>query len=618
MAKLSLRYYQEEAIQALFDYWASGATGNPLIELATGTGKSLVIAALLERLVARYPNMRFMMLTHVKELVEQNYKELMSLWPDAPCGIYSAGLNRRDSHQRIVFGTVQSVAKKADIFAPRDLIIIDEAHLVPNDGDGQYLSFLAALLKSSPHLRVVGLTATPYRLDSGRLDEGENRLFDRVVYSYGLGPAVNDGFLSPLVAKHGASSMDTRSLAVRGGEFTGAAMDEAAMPLVEATADDICDKGRDRSSWIVFCTGVEHSIAMRDALRARGISAETVTGKTEDGERDRLVEGFKAGKFRALTGVNVLLTGFNAPRVDLVAMVRPTQSRGLLVQALGRGTRLFPGKANCLVLDYGENIERFGPVDLIGQKRKDDDSEGGIRVKMCPDCDGYYPPARYKSECGYIWPECGLECIECNHKNDPKLKQCASCGSDLRASPQTVCLACMASNPPDNLECWQCFAPLPERKREANHDTVAAEVAVMAADVKAEWVDVRTWGASEHIKRGASEGTPTTLRVEYECTWGFVSEWLCFSHPLGTFPRRKADQWWVARGGALPVPKSTQEALDRFGEMVPPSAISTVREGNFERIVDYGQPQELWEPDDNSRGADAVMAWGDDYDDIPF
>jgi len=177
-----LRPYQHEAIDALYQFWRAGG-GNPLVDLAPGTGKSVVIGELTRRLHTGKPSRRFLILTHVRELVEEDAAALLKVWPEAPIGINSAGLRERDTGAQIVLGNVQSIFRNPEALGRRNLVVVDEAHLIPRDGDGMYRSVIERLRAITPNMRVAGFTATPYRLDSGRLDEGEGRLFDQVVYS---------------------------------------------------------------------------------------------------------------------------------------------------------------------------------------------------------------------------------------------------------------------------------------------------------------------------------------------------------------------------------------------------------------------------------------------------
>ena len=222
-------------------------------------------------------------------------------------------------------------------------------------------------------MRVAGFSATPFRLDTGRLDEGEGKIFDDVVFDYGLGQGIRDGWLSPLTSKAAKVEINVNNVDRRGGEFIAGELERAADDdaTVSAACDEIMARGGDRRSWLVFCCGVAHAHHVGQALRARGVSCRVVTGETPSAERADSIAMFKAGIIRCLVNVNVLTTGFDAPRIDLLAMLRPTLSTGLYVQMVGRGTRKAEGKTNCLILDFAGNVRRHGPVDSVDIKLGD-------------------------------------------------------------------------------------------------------------------------------------------------------------------------------------------------------------------------------------------------------
>lgn len=364
---IALRPYQRDALKALLACWTDDAA-NPLVAMATGTGKTVVIATLVRELILRFPHLRVLMLVHVKELIEQNARTLRQAWPQAPLGINCAGLGRRNFSAQILYAGIQSVFRHdAHSLCARDLVVIDEAHLVPRTGEGMYRRLIEKLRARAPGMRVAGFTATPYRIDSGRLDRGDGRLFDRMVYRYDIDEGVRDGWLAPLIVTQGSSEIDVSGVECRGGEFVASALADAAdkRSLVAHAADEMTARGASRRAWLVFCAGVDHAVHTRNALRARGIACETVSGVTPKAERDRIVSAYRQGALRCLTSANLLTTGFDVPQVDLIAMLRPTLSPGLYVQTIGRGTRLAKGKTDCLVLDFAGNARRHGPVEAI-------------------------------------------------------------------------------------------------------------------------------------------------------------------------------------------------------------------------------------------------------------
>lgn len=526
---LQLRYYQTQAIAATMD-WFTKNKGNPLIVLPTGTGKALLCAE-LSRIACAYPNTNVLIVTHVRELVRQNHEEMIALWPEAPAGIYSASLNRRELGKRITFCSIQSIYRRWDELPRPDIIIIDEAHLIPRKSETMYGAFLKGIKLANPMVRVIGLTATPYRLDSGRLDQGEDRIFDDISYEYPIGQAIADGFLAPLIAKDPKMHLNTDGVGVRGGEFIASELQRAVdrADLNTAAVNEAILHGRDRRSWLFFCSGIEHAEHIASLLRERGISAAALSSDTETPERDAMIAAFKAGRLRALCSMNILTTGFNAPQVDLIAMLRPTKSASLYIQMAGRGTRIAPGKKNCLVLDFASNVSRFGPIDAVNVKEP---GKGGgeAPVKICPECDSILHASVRQCECGYEFPK-------------PEVKIASTASTD----------------------------PL---------------LSIDVAD--AEWVKIDSISFTRHQK----DGGHATLRVNYHPEGAFsdgYSEWICFDHPAGSFANRKAGTWWLARGGALPVPKSVAEAQERRDELRAPDQVLVRKEGKYWRVLAHRQ-----------------------------
>jgi DNA repair protein RadD len=526
-APLVLRPYQEAALADLWQ-WFAEKDGNPLVVLPTGAGKSLVIAEWCKLVFETDPGACILVVTHVRELVAQNAAELVGLWPEAPWGIYSAGLGRRDIGAPLMFASIQSIHKKAYRLPRRvDMVLIDEAHLIPRTAGTMYGKFLADLRTINPAVKIIGLTATPFRLDSGRLDQGDGAMFDGVAHDTPVRGLIEDGYLCPPVGPaRQATQIDTSGVGTRGGEFIAAQLGaEACRPeVVAAIADRIVEAGQDRQGWLVFGCTVEHCKLLAEALNERGYEGRGVFGDTDQSEgkgtRDRVIADFKAQRYRFLVSQGVLTTGFNAKHVDLVALARPTQSTGLYIQMVGRGTRLSPetNKHDCLILDFGGNIARHGPFDDPFIPDKKTKGTGPAPFKECPEC------------------------------------QCA-CGTMTKVCPQ----------------CGYEFPP-PER----NVDTAPAAKPVLS--VEPEWLEVTDTGYARHEK----PGKPASLRVEYRVGLTWHREWVTLEHE--GYPRAKAESWWLRRGNA-PVPRDVREALARQAELAPTEAIRVKREGQYDRVV---------------------------------
>lgn len=404
-----LRDYQARAIQDTYR-WLNANEGNPCIVAPTGSGKSWLVAAMCEDLLRARPEGRIIVLSHVKELLVQDAEKILAAWPEAPLGIYSAGLGRRDIDAITVAG-IQSIYRRADEAGHIGLVIVDEAHLINNEARGMYRTFIDRLKEINPALRVVGLTATPYRLGQGMITDGG--LFDALIKSISIEELVALGYLARLRSKFTDMRLDVDGVKVRKGEFASDELqarvntDGANSAIVEETIR----RAEGRQAWLVFCTGVGHAVSLRDAFLARGIATEIVTGDTPKEERAYILDEFKAGRVRAITNVNVLTTGFDYPNIDLIVMARPTLSPGLYLQMAGRGMRPKTGTyRDCLVLDFAGNIVRHGPVtDVEPPKARDMVPEMRL-VKECPECqDAVSMRMKVCPCCGYEFPQRQVE-----------------------------------------------------------------------------------------------------------------------------------------------------------------------------------------------------------------
>ena len=520
---LTLRPYQQAAITAIYGYFQTH-TGNPLVVIPTAGGKSLVMASFIEGVLREWPDQRILIVTHVRELIAQNHGEMIGLWPDAPAGIYSAGLGKREAQARILFAGIQSIHRRAAEIGHTDLVLIDEAHLIPGKSSTMYRRFLDALKAINPALKVIGLTATPFRLDCGMLHEGQNALFTDIAYEAPVRELIDAGYLSPLVSKQPATRLDVSKVGTRAGDFIArdlaAAVDQDA--ITRAAVTEIIEHGCDRKSWLAFCSGVEHARHVAEEFGRQGISCRTIFGDTPKDERDGILAAFKRGEIRALASMGVLTTGFNAPGVDLIALLRPTQSAGLYVQMVGRGTRLAPGKENCLVLDFAGNVRRHGPIDLVRPKRPGDGGGGEAPTKVCPDCDSIIALSSMECpDCGYVFP-----------------------AKEVKIAPTAATLPVLSPKAP-------------------------------------QWVAVSNLSYSRHDKRG---GRPS-LKVTYSCGLTTYQEWICFEHH--GYARRKAEDWWRKRASGQPVPCSVNEALALSRSLTRPSHIAVRPSGRYFEITGY-------------------------------
>lgn len=516
---LQLRDYQRAAIDALYEYWNTEGSGNGLIVLPTGAGKALVIAKIIEELLGNYPSLRIANVTHSKTLVGQNFKEFIGLMPFAPAGIYSAGLGRRDTHAQVLFCGIQSVAHKTAELGPIDLVLVDEAHAISRNSDTLYGKFFAGVKSMNEDSRVAGTTATDYRMDSGSLTEGKDRLFDDVVYEIGLSELIEQGYLCRLSSKPVDVKIDLTGVGKRGGEFIAGQLEAASdkIEITQAAVSLAIARGADRKAWLFFCSGQDHSDHVRDEVRRQGITCESITSRVPLAEQARIIADFQAGRVRALASANMLTTGFNVPQVDLISMLRPTASAGLYVQICGRGTRNAPGKTDCLVLDHAGNIGRHGPVDMVKPKAPGSGS-GEPPLKQCPECE---------------------ELIHIS------VMKCPCCGYDFPPNEEEK----ITAKPAD--------APILSREKDM-------------------WRAVTSRRFAEHPGK---EGKPNSVKCTYMAGYLAVNNWLCPQH--GGFAKTKADRFWLDHGGQRPFPATVEAFLLRQHELNDTAEIEIEYNGKY-------------------------------------
>lgn len=438
---IQLREYQQAAIDSLFNWWAAGRIGeDPLISIPTGGGKTIIFAALIQRLLTEYPGVSVLILAHRKELISQAEDKLLSVWPQAPVGVYAASLNRREIRP-ITIASRDTIARVIDDVGQFTFVIIDEAHRISNKDEGQYRTMIGKLRAQYEHLVVIGFTATPFRLGQGRI-YGEGKPFAGLAYKIGMLELIKQGYLSALTSiVPKAGQIDTTGVKTVAGDYDEKQLENRATAegIIESAVDEWLETAfqRGRKASVFFCVSVKHAELTRDEIRRRGIDCETVHGKCSNSERERVLNGFDRGDFPALTNVSVLIEGWDSPRVDCIVMMRPTKSSALYCQQVGRGLRLFPNKQDCLVLDFGGNIELLGPVDQADEKEPKPKKR-----KPCPECQfSNEPDAVVCAKCGALlnqaapyrrcgeWDESvGAFIGGCGHKNPTAAIECEECG----------------------------------------------------------------------------------------------------------------------------------------------------------------------------------------------
>jgi len=449
----SLRPYQQESVDATLKHFRKSRKP-AVIVLPTGSGKSLVIAEL-----AKLAKGRVLVLAHVKELVEQNYSKYKSYGLEA--GIYSAGLNKKESGEKVIFGSIQSVARaESDFFKDFSLLVIDECHRVSTEEDTQYGQVVQKIRVDNPMLCILGFTATPYRLDTGWIYKYHYqgfirtvapRLFEKCVYELTIKQLIEWGYLTqPIQIDAPVASYDFSSLNLRLGEAYNLKEIESILKdqsrITPVIIQNIVEMSHDRKGVIIFTASVRHAAEILNYLPEG--KAALVVGDTESEERDRVIADFKNQKIKFLVNVSVLTTGFDAPHVDVVAILRPTESVSLYQQIVGRGLRLYEGKRDCLILDYtGVPHDIFSPQ--IHERRPTSDS---VPVKVeCPECHHENEFWGTIDNNGVVLEHFGKTCK--GAKEDPVTGELMPCGFKYRFK---LCERCGAENEMDAPRCSGC------------------------------------------------------------------------------------------------------------------------------------------------------------------
>ncbi|MCK9577432.1 MAG: DEAD/DEAH box helicase [Clostridia bacterium] len=495
---ITLREYQQEAVNAFFNGVRSGQKSG-IICAPTGSGKSAIMAAICKTMQETYPSTKILIATHAYELIEQDAKTLKNYFPNADIGLYSAGLNQKSVNNKVIFAGIQSAFRHSFEFGKIDLLIVDESHRINQKETTQYGKFIKNLKVANPNLVILGLSATPYRMKEGLQYEGEDPLFDGLYYDISVIDLIKQGYLCPVISKGGIDQIDLTNVHITAGDYNIKELESAANKpeLTKTAVNEIIEYSKSRKSVLIFTTGINHAKNVCAEIKSRGYECRTITGKTPAGEREKILTDYKNEKFKFLTNVNVLTTGFDNPKIDVIALLISTKSCAKYVQMVGRGMRLAPNKTDCLLLDFGSNVIRHGCIDeIIPPHKKLKSSPGDAPVRECPTCHTIsHISINICPECGFVFP-----------KKDP-------------------------------------------------HDSHAYEGAVISTD--REWLDVEEINYTRHMKTGK----PDSVRIDFYTNkrtkpYPF---WLLLEYP--GYPKERARKYIrMCKGKAITTDDALNEA----------------------------------------------------------
>jgi len=524
-----LRDYQAKAIDDLWQWFHRHPDGNPIMDCCVGSGKSLMIAATIQRALNEFPDTRVIVVVPQKELLQQNLHKLKNILPDVDVGIYSASMGKKEQGCAVTYATIGSIYKSAHLMGRVDLILCDECHLINSAETGMWRSFVGDMEKyGNKGIRVVGWTGTPFRNGGIWLTAGDEALFHGIAARVSMTDMLEQGYLAPLVIANTCTKIDTSDARTVAGDYNMAdlAMVSDRADIVESACDEIAKLSVDRRRLLVFAVNVKHAGHVCDALNARDVHSKIITGDTPKAEREQILKYYAADKIRCLVSIGVLTTGFDQPDIDFIALLRATKSPTLAIQMCGRGMRTAEGKIDCAFADFTDTIERLGAIDLIkGRNPKTKSEDQGAPFKLCPNC-GSRNPASAKEcvDCGFVFPE-------------------------------------------------------PEKIK---HTNKVSDAPVLSSQIKTKIKEYEVTEVEYKIHKKA--GSPDSLKVEYFSGFNRVgTDFVCIEHT--GWAGSKAKSWWKKRCSTIPA--TAGEALSGAGDLMKPTAIMVNESGKYPQIIGY-------------------------------
>jgi len=485
--KFEFRQYQKDVAEA---WYADIKAGNcsPIIAVPTGAGKSIILGLVLKMYLTDFPSNKITVLTHTARIVKQDVATLKEFFPNKTIGIYSAGLNKKEIEQ-ITVGSIQSVNNAKEAFRWTNLFIVDEVHSVNHRRSGNYRKLFEECRGV-----VAGMSATIFRTGHGYIYKGKGSFFDKLSYDLTsvkeFNKLVTAGYLTTLISVAPKTQLNSSKVKKSAGDYNIKDLAKAhdRETVTKSAISDALYYGKNYKKWLGFAIDIEHAEHISAELNKQGIKS-TVLHSRITANRDKVIEEFLESDTRALVSVGMVTTGFDAPFIDLILLLRPTASAVLHVQMVGRGLRVFPGKKHCLILDYAGNTARLGPINnVIIPKSKEAGNKGKAPTKACP-------------KCSTITYTVAKECASCGHEFVFEVK------IDEQAST----------------------APILEGK-------------YAPPETKEKWLNVTAVKYSIHKKVGA----PDSILVIYFCGLTRIKEWWCLDH--SGYAGRKAKHQVLYRG----------------------------------------------------------------------
>ena len=605
------REYQQWAKAAFFTYFET-RTGNPVIAMPTGTGKSIVIADICISIITTWEGQRILVLAPTKELVTQNAAKFAAMAPQIPVGICSASLNKYHLGLPITLGTIGTVYNRRKSLGRIDLVFIDEGHLVSHKEETQYRQLAEWIMtgeiieipgveiempdgrkehlestfeyvenpSANPACKFVALSATPYRFGLGHITDGG--LFTDVCFdACGLEAFnwfIEQGYLVPLIPRPTRTILDTSGVKTSGGDYVGGDLQRKVnkAEITSAAVAEALELSAGRRKVLWFGTGIEHAEAIRAELESHGENAVAVHSKSATRDDDlKSFTTFGDNSVRHCVNFGVLTTGFDFDALDCIVMLRPTKSPGLWVQMIGRGTRTSyadgfdlttqegrlaaiaaSSKKDCLVLDFAYNTAALGPVNDPQLPKKKGKGGGDPPVKTCGRTGS--PPVSNIVEGTSNVDKGGDPKEGCGAWNHPSARYCIQCGAEFTFE---VKFSHTAANTP--------------LLRKSDKDVSGAFEKPVLEHHKVSRVTYEL-----HKK----EGRPDSIRVNYYCGMRRFSHFVLPEH--GGQPRRRSEDWWHRHGGG-PMPATTNACRAVLDQLRIPKSITVWIKKDYPQVMEW-------------------------------
>lgn len=516
------RWYQIEAEDALM---RDIDNYSPVIAVPTGGGKTKIMASFIMKYLEKNPFHNVLVMANTEDILSQNHAAICNFFPGINIGLYSSGLKSR-TIEKITVAGIQSVYKKPSRFKHFHLAIIDECHTIPVKQKSMYRKFLNEI-----DVKCAGMSATVFRKGQGYIYEGENAIFDKLSYDLtsvdNFNRLVSEGYLCNLISKSTDLEMDTKKIKTTAGDFNQKQLSERfdREAITDAAVKELIEIGsKNYKSWLVFAIDINHADHINNKLNELGIKSKVLHTKM-NGNRRETIDEFKNQEIRALVSVGMITTGFDAPNIDLIVLLRPTKSAVLHVQMVGRGLRTCSGKSHCLILDFAGNTKRLGPInDPLIPSIKGKGKKGSAPVKTCPDC-------------GVLHATVVKLCNVCGHVFEFKQKITE-------------------------------FA--------SNLDVIKKQV-----QREKKWLDV----SNVYYKVNVKADRPSTLRVTYQCGINQINEYICLNH--NGYARLKAENWVAFRWTFKePKPNTVEELFEESHLLLKPRKIYVELGAKYPTILD--------------------------------